>query len=36
MIDVTRTMIAHDISAAEIEMLPKARSFSNSLCSLPR
>ena len=27
MIDVTRTMIAHDISAAEIEMLPKARSF---------
>ena len=27
MIDVTRTMIAHDISASEIALLPKARSF---------
>jgi hypothetical protein len=27
MIDVTRTMIAHDVSASEIALLPKARSF---------
>jgi Carboxypeptidase regulatory-like domain/TonB-dependent Receptor Plug Domain len=27
LIDVTRTMIAHDITAAEINQLPKARSF---------
>jgi hypothetical protein len=27
MIDVTRTTIAHDVSASEIALLPKARSF---------
>ncbi len=27
LIDTTRTMIAHDITAAEINLLPKARSF---------